>query len=118
MVTNKLVERGTLTKLTKYENCYICWTDPRVRKLTELCENSFDSCLFQDVARVESKTFIVTEDKYASVPHSREGAKCVLAQWMSPADMKVELDDRLPGCMAGRMLYVIPFRYLTHFSRE
>ena len=30
MITHKLVERGTLTKLTKYENCYICWTDPRV----------------------------------------------------------------------------------------
>ncbi|CAF4216477.1 unnamed protein product, partial [Rotaria magnacalcarata] len=91
MVTNKLVERGTLTQLTKYENCYICWTDPR------------------DVARVESKTFIVTDEKYASVPHSREGVKCVLGQWMSPDDMKKELDDRLPGCMGGRMLYVIPF---------
>jgi hypothetical protein len=31
MVTQKLIERGTLTKLTKYENNYICWTDPRVR---------------------------------------------------------------------------------------
>lgn len=32
MVTLKLLERGTLTKLTKYENNYICWTDPRVRE--------------------------------------------------------------------------------------
>lgn len=30
MVTHKLLERGTLTRLTKYENNYICWTDPRV----------------------------------------------------------------------------------------
>ena len=59
---------------------------------------------------MESKTFIVTDDKYASVPHSREGTKCVLGLWMSPADLKKELDDRLPGCMGGRMLYVIPFR--------
>ncbi len=65
---------------------------------------------FKDVARVESKTFIVTNDKYASIPHSRPGIKCVLGQWMSPEDMKKELDDRLPGCMSGRMLYVIPFR--------
>ncbi len=36
MVTQKLVERGTLTKLTKYENNYICWTDPRVRKYSNL----------------------------------------------------------------------------------
>ncbi|CAF1329794.1 unnamed protein product, partial [Rotaria sordida] len=79
-------------KLTKYENNYICRTDPR------------------DVARVESKTFLVTADKYASVPHSRQDVKCILGQWMAPDDMKQELDDRLPGCMSGRMLYVIPFR--------
>ncbi|UJR32745.1 hypothetical protein I4U23_020204 [Adineta vaga] len=91
MVTLKLLERGTLTKLTKYENNYICWTDPR------------------DVARVESKTYIVTDDKYASIPHSRDGVKCALGLWMSPEDMKKELDDRLPGCMAGRMMYIIPF---------
>jgi len=59
---------------------------------------------------VESKTFIVTDNKYASLPHSREGVKCVLGQWMAPDEMKKELDSRLPGCMAGRMLYVIPFR--------
>jgi phosphoenolpyruvate carboxykinase (GTP) len=63
----------------------------------------------QDVARVESKTYIVTDDKYSSIPHSRPGATCVLGQWMSPEDMKKELDNRLPGCMSGRMLYVIPF---------
>jgi phosphoenolpyruvate carboxykinase (GTP) len=33
-VINKLVELGTLTKLTKYENCYICSTDPRVRSVS------------------------------------------------------------------------------------
>lgn len=64
------------------------------------------------MARVESKTYIVTDDKNASVPHSRENVKCVLGQWMSPTDMKVQLDERLPGCMGGRMLYVIPFRYV------
>ncbi len=32
MITHKLVERGTLTRLTKYDNSYICWTDPRVRE--------------------------------------------------------------------------------------
>ena len=36
MVTEKLIERGTLTKLTKYENCHICWTDPRVRRRSSL----------------------------------------------------------------------------------
>ena len=28
---------------------------------------------------------------------------------MKPDNMKKELDERLPGCMAGRILYVIPF---------
>ena len=36
MVTHKLLERGTLTRLTKYENNYICWTDPRVRPILRL----------------------------------------------------------------------------------
>ncbi|CAF1591582.1 unnamed protein product, partial [Didymodactylos carnosus] len=91
MVIQKLIDRGTLTQLRKYENCYICRTDPK------------------DVARVESKTWIVTQDRYTTLPHSQEGVKCVLGQWMSPDNMKKELDERLPGCMAGRMMYIIPF---------
>ncbi|CAF3286340.1 unnamed protein product [Rotaria socialis] len=91
IVTKKLVDYGQLSPLKKYENCYICRTDPR------------------DVARVESKTFIVTNDKHSSVPHSREGAKCILGLWMSPQDISKELDTRFPGCMTGRTLMVIPF---------
>lgn len=45
-ITAKLVERGMLTPLDAYENNYLCRTDPK------------------DVARVESKTWIVTPDKY------------------------------------------------------
>ncbi|OWF37378.1 phosphoenolpyruvate carboxykinase [GTP]-like [Mizuhopecten yessoensis] len=90
-VTQKLVERGTLTQLTKYENCWLCRTDPA------------------DVARVESKTWIVTEDKYKTVPHVREGVKGILGQWQSPEGMEKEMSTRIPGCMAGRTMYVIPF---------
>ncbi|ESO98228.1 hypothetical protein LOTGIDRAFT_203707 [Lottia gigantea] len=90
-VTHKLLERGTLTKLTKYEECYLCRTDP------------------SDVARVESKTWITTPEKYDTVPHVREGVKGILGQWMSPHDMKKEIDERFPGCMKGRTMYVIPF---------
>uniref|UniRef100_A0A2C9K0S0 Phosphoenolpyruvate carboxykinase GTP-utilising N-terminal domain-containing protein n=1 Tax=Biomphalaria glabrata TaxID=6526 RepID=A0A2C9K0S0_BIOGL len=82
-IIHKLLERGTLTRLTKYPNSYLCRTDP------------------DDVARVESKTFIVTPNKYDSVPHVREGVKGTMGCWMSPEDMKKELDDRFPGCMAG-----------------
>ncbi|BFZ12658.1 hypothetical protein BsWGS_15697 [Bradybaena similaris] len=90
-IIHKLLERGTLTRLTKYKNNYLCRTDPA------------------DVARVESKTFIVTKNKYDSVPHVREGVTGTLGAWMSPEDMKMELDHRFPGCMAGRMMYIIPF---------
>nr|KAG5712694.1 hypothetical protein BaRGS_029749 [Batillaria attramentaria] len=90
-IIHKLIERGTLTKLTKYKNSYLCRTDP------------------QDVARVESKTFICTDDKYETVPHVREGVAGILGHWLSPEEMKKELNDRFPGCMAGRMMYVIPF---------
>lgn len=90
-LTEKLVDRGTLVKLDKMKNCYLCRTDPA------------------DVARVESKTFIVTPEKYTSVPHVEEGCKGILGQWMSPEGIDKELMLRLPGSMKGRVMYVIPF---------
>lgn len=90
-LTDKLVDRGLLLPLDKYENSYACRTDPG------------------DVARVESKTFIVTPDRYTSVPHVKEGAKGMLGQWMSPEDMDKEMETRLPGSMKGRIMYIIPF---------
>lgn len=71
---------------------YLCRTDPA------------------DVARVENKTFIVTPEKYQSVPHVKEGVKGILGQWMSPEDANHEVfQSRFPGCMKGRVMYVIPF---------
>jgi phosphoenolpyruvate carboxykinase (GTP) len=80
-LTDKLVDRGTLVKLNKLDNCYLCRTDPA------------------DVARVESKTFIVTPDQYQAVPHVATGSKGILGQWMSPESMDKELENRLPGSM-------------------
>ena len=54
-----------------------------------------------DVARVEGRTFVVTDDKYESVPHVKEGVKGILGNWMSPEQMKQEMKERLPGCMKG-----------------
>ena len=62
-----------------------------------------------DVARVESKTFICTEKKYATVPHLKDGVKGILGQWISPEALDKELNDRFPGCMKGRVMYVIPY---------
>ena len=70
---------------------YICSTDP------------------SDVARVEGKTYMCTADKFTSVPRSRDGAKGGLGQWISPEDAEAQMATRWPGCMAGRMMYVLPF---------
>ena len=62
-----------------------------------------------DVARVESKTFISTQNKNDTVPNIKDGVKGTLGNWMSPEDMEEALDSRFPGCMKGRTMYVIPF---------
>ncbi|VDM49912.1 unnamed protein product [Toxocara canis] len=90
-IIHKLIERGMLSPLTAYENNYICRTDPK------------------DVARVESKTWMITPEKYQSICHTPEGVKPIMGQWMSPEQFEQELDARFPGCMAGRIMYVIPF---------
>ena len=84
-IIHKLIERGAMNALTKYENNYIVRTDPK------------------DVARVESKTWISTTDKYETVCHTPEGIDPIMGHWLDPALFGKELDDRFPGCMAGRM---------------
>lgn len=91
MIIHKLEERQSMKKLTAYENNYIVRTDP------------------QDVARVEAKTYISTEDKYMTVPHLPEGVTGIMGNWISPTDLSHELDNRFEDCMKGRMMYVIPF---------
>ena len=56
-----------------------------------------------DVARVESKTFIVTDEKRESVPDVAEGEKGILGQWMSTEQATLELAARFPGCMTGEL---------------
>lgn len=63
----------------------------------------------RDVARVESKTFISTPKKSDTIPTPRDGVKGTLGNWMSPEDMDKAIDERFPGCMRGRTMYVIPF---------
>lgn len=62
---------------------YICRTDPA------------------DVARVESKTWMCTKEKYQTVPHTAPGTTCVLGQWKSPEDAQACV-ERYNGCMAGK----------------
>uniref|UniRef100_A0A0P4VXV8 Phosphoenolpyruvate carboxykinase [GTP] n=2 Tax=Scylla olivacea TaxID=85551 RepID=A0A0P4VXV8_SCYOL len=88
---NVMQQAGMIEPLPKYKNCWLARTDPG------------------DVARVESKTFIVTRDRRETIPTPKEGVRGLLGNWMSPEDLKGAVQERFPGCMAGRTMYVVPY---------
>ncbi|KAG8140998.1 hypothetical protein E2320_003619 [Naja naja] len=53
----------------------------------------------KDVARVESRTVIVTEDQRDTIPITAPGVKGQLGNWMNPKTFQEAVDDRFPGCM-------------------
>lgn len=83
-------EEGVIRKLKKYDNCWLALTDPR------------------DVARIESKTVIITQEQRDTVPIPKSG-QSQLGRWMSEEDFEKAFNARFPGCMKGRTMYVIPF---------
>lgn len=64
----------------------------------------------EDVARVESKTFICTERREDTIPSPAPGVEGTLGKWESPDKMKKKLfEDKFPGCMKGRARSLILF---------
>lgn len=91
LLRDVMLRQGTIVPLPKYENCWLARTNPA------------------DVARVESRTFICTPSKEQAIPVTNEAKSGALGNWISQEDMQNAINERFPGSMKGRTMYVIPF---------
>uniref|UniRef100_F1KZ65 phosphoenolpyruvate carboxykinase (GTP) n=1 Tax=Ascaris suum TaxID=6253 RepID=F1KZ65_ASCSU len=57
----------------------------------------------------ESIAWIATPGKFQTVCRTNDDVVPIMCNWISPAECGKELDSRFPGCMTGRVMYVIPF---------
>ncbi|QLY28156.1 phosphoenolpyruvate carboxykinase (GTP) [Nocardia huaxiensis] len=81
-LTEGLVAKGTFVPLRGKPNSFWCASDP------------------EDVARVEDRTYICSENQADAGPTNN---------WVDPVDMRTVMTEHYRGSMAGRTMYVIAF---------